>query len=163
MQTNVCMHVHITYACVCVCAWLMLLLGCCYCCLAGFECTKQTVANVAWYICMCEEKARRTEAKKKGREREKETERVAAVREAHQNQKWMCVCVCQSMRVIKCVRGLSVSFSLLTLHKPFSCRTWQNSIATHKHTYAHIHICIILVEREKSKTESTGRATNMCR
>lgn len=36
---------------------------------------------------MCEEKARRTEAKKKGREREKETERVAAVREAHQNQK----------------------------------------------------------------------------
>lgn len=142
--------------CICVSAWLMLLLGCCYCCLAGFECTKQTVANVAWYVRGEGKKNRSKERGQRAGDRDRESGRRTQSSSESKVHVCVCVWVCQSMRVIKCVRGLSVSFSLLTLHKPFSCRTWQNSIATHTQTHAHIYIT--LTEREKSE-----RATNMCR
>lgn len=80
---------------------------------------------------------RRQEEQKQRKRAERGRESGCRTRSSSESKVDVCVCVCQSMRVIKCVRGLSVSFSLLTLQTLFmSHLTKFNS---HTHTQAHIY------------------------
>lgn len=132
----------------------MLLLGCCYCCLAGFECTKQTVANVAW--CVRGEGKKNRSKERRQREGDRDRESGCRTQSSSESKVHVCVWVCQSMRVIKCARFVCFLFAFDFTQTLFmSHLTKLNS-----HTHTHVHIYITLTERERRVREPQTCAVN---